>query len=63
MFEKISLRSSDLLLIISVWYAITYLATSNETSLAGGIDYLTLALKLDWSIKTCWARPLSINAT
>jgi hypothetical protein len=45
MLEKISLRSSDLLLIISVWYAITYLATSNETSLAGGIDYLNIKIK------------------
>lgn len=61
--EKISLRSSDLLLIISVWYAMTYLATSNETSLEAGMDYLTLALRLDWSIRICWASPLYIKAT
>jgi len=41
-----SLRSSPLLLIISVWNAITYLATSSGTSLAGGMDYLKLKNKL-----------------
>lgn len=41
-FEKISFNSSDLLLIISVWNPMTYLATSNETSLDGGIDSLEL---------------------
>jgi len=34
------------LLIISVWNAITYLATSSGTSLAGGMDYLKLKIKL-----------------
>ena len=46
MFEKIYLSSSDLELIIYVWNAMTYLATSSETSFAGGIDSLKNKIRI-----------------